>query len=268
MARHTKKQSKKGKQGKQSKQSKPSKQNHIMTIPELRRSFEHIETFVHQHKRSKDLVKMLQEEWLKVFKKKLDKESASAFVNHTVKESGMIGGGGQLTGAPLDYTTRPGLYISPGINQGSYAQVPNYVSSGFWNPEPGQSYDRVIGQTVYPDRTPAGLGDNTVIGLKMAGGSGRKTKKNKRTLSGKQSGGDPLRTIGTALNQFLFRPFDSTIPPSIPQDILTASKGESLGPSPLSYQNKLDYQMSPRLHSGSIKISPIEAKLPIQIKNP
>jgi hypothetical protein len=254
MARRTKKQSKKGKQSKS--------KSHIMTIPELRRSFEHIETFVHQHKRSKDLVKMLQEEWLKVFKKKLDKESASAFVNHTVKESGMIGGGSQLTGAPLDYTTRPGLYISPGINQGSYAQVPNYVSSGFWNPEPGQSYDRVIGQTVYPDRTPAGLGDNTVIGLKMAGG--RKTKKNKR----KQTGGDPLRTLGTALNQFLFRPVQSTIPPSIPQDVLTASKGESIGPSPLSYQNKLDYQMGPRLHSGNLQISPIEAKLPINIKNP
>jgi len=238
-----------------------------MTIPELRRSFEHIETFVHQHKRSKDLVKMLQEEWLKVFKKKLDKESASAFVNHTIKESGgQSGGGSQLTGAPLDYTTRPGLYISPGINQGSYAQVPNYVSSGFWNPEPGQSYDRVIGQTVYPDRTPAGLGDNTVIGLKMAGGSssGRRTKKNMR----KQAGGDPVRTIGTALNQFLFRPIQSTIPPSIPQDALTAAKGESLGPSPLSYQNKLDYQMGPRLHSGNLQISPIEAKLPINIKNP
>jgi hypothetical protein len=263
MARRTKKQSKKGKQGKQGKQSK----SHIMTIPELRRSFEHIETFVHQHKRSKDLVKMLQEEWLKVFKKKLDKESASAFVNHTVKESGQSGGGGQLTGASLDYTMRPGLYISPGIDQGSYARVPNYVSSGFWNPEPGQSYDRVIGQTVYPDRTPAGMGDNTVIGLKMAGGSGnssRKTKKNKR----KQSGGDPLRTLGTALNQFLFRPIDSTIPPSIAQDALTASKGESLGPSPLSYQNKLDYQMGPRLHSGNLQISPIEAKLPINIKNP
>lgn len=255
MARRTKKQSKKGKQSKS--------KSHIMTIPELRRSFEHIETFVHQHKRSKDLVKMLQEEWLKVFKKKLDKESASAFVNHTVKESGMIGGGSQLTGAPLDYTTRPGLYISPGINQGSYAQVPNYVSSGFWNPEPGQSYDRVIGQTVYPDRTPAGLGSNTVIGLKMAGGS-RRTKKNMR----KQSGGDPLRTLGTALNQFLFRPVQSTIPPSIPQDVLTASKGQQLGPSPLSYQNKLDYQMGPRLHSGNLQISPIEAKLPINIKNP
>ena len=255
MARRTKKQSKKGKQGKQ------SKQNHIMTIPELRRSFEHIETFVHQHKRSKDLVKMLQEEWLKVFKKKLDKESATAFANHTVKESSQSGGG-QLTGAPLDYTTRPGLYISPGINQGSYAQVPNYVSSGFWNPEPGQSYDRVIGQTVYPDRTPAGLGDNTVIGLKMSGGSNRKTQKRK------QSGGDPLRTLGTALNQFLFRPVQSTIPPSIPQDVLAASKGQDLGPSPLAYQNKLDYQMSPRLHSGNLQISPIEAKLPINIKNP
>ena len=262
MARRTKKQSKKGKQEKQ------SKQNHIMTIPELRRSFEHIETFVHQHKRSKDLVKMLQEEWLKVFKKKLDKESATAFANHTIKESSQSGGG-PLTGAPLDYTTRPGLYISPGIDQGSYARVPNYVSSGFWNPEPGQSYDRVIGQTVYPDRTPAGLGDNTVIGLKMAGGSNsRKTKKNKRKQSGKQSGGDPLKTIGTALNQLLFRPVDSTIPPSVAQDVLTASKGQQLGPSPLAYQNKLDYQMGPRLHSGNLQISPIEAKLPINIKNP
>jgi hypothetical protein len=141
-----------------------------LTIPELRRAFEHIELFAMTHK---DDVKALQEEWKKVFYKELDKQSAEAYLQHvktlkrgrTLRKSKQVttGGASPLGGAPIDYTTRPGLYISPGINQGSYAQVPAYVASGFWNPEMGISYDPVKGQPSWPVPY-ASTGSNLVTG--------------------------------------------------------------------------------------------------------
>ena len=233
-----------------------------MTIPELRRSFEHMETFALHNKHKKDAITLFQEEWFRVFKKKLEKKAAAVYIHHVQAEKGKQGGGGmnRLEGAVLDYDTRPGLYISPGVNQGSYARVPNYVNSGFWNPESGQSYDRVPGQTIYPSRTPLGLGDNTVIGMK---GGGRKAKTAKKA---QQGGADPLTTIGTAFNQFMFRPFGASTPASVGQDLQTSVRGQELGASPRPDQNHLNYQMNSRLYSGNVNISPITAHLKTDIR--
>jgi len=245
-----------------------SKSKAIMTIPELRRSFEHMETFALKHGHGKDAVRLFQEEWLRVFKKKLDTEGAQIYIDHVTKQQKQQkqqGGAQPLMGAPLDYDTRPGLYISPGVNQGSYAQVPAYVQSGFWNPEIAQTYDKVPGQTSFVTRTPLGMGDNTVIGLK-GGGKGRRRRTQRQQL--KQSGGtDPLTTIGTALGQLLFRPFGGSSPPSIGQDLQTALRGQPLGPSPLPDQTKHAYQMSPRLHTGTVQISPIQTRLQSDIRS-
>ena len=235
-----------------------------MTIPELRRSFEHMEMFVVKHAHGKDAARLFQEEWQRVFKKKLDTEGAQIYIDHVTKQQKQQKGGAMpLMGAPLDYDTRPGLYISPGVNQGSYAQVPAYVQSGFWNPEIAQSYDKVPGQTSFVTRTPLGMGDNTVIGLKGGGKRRRRTQRQQR----QQSGGDPLTTIGTALGQLLFRPFGGSSPPSIGQDLQTALRGQPLGPSPLPDQTKHAYQMGPRLHTGTVQISPIETRLKSDIRS-
>ena len=174
----------------------------IFSIPELRRSFEHIEEYVdnkiESNEQKEKMVKDLKKEWKKTFLKDLDNKSAYAFVNDRMnhKRKRIRGGAiqGAIQGAPLDYTTRAGIYLDPGqipidghLSDGkvAFGSFVDYVSKGFWNPEPGQSYDPVQGQIRFPTATPLHMGDNTVHFSK--GGSrkntcksGRKTRKGGR----------------------------------------------------------------------------------------
>ena len=159
----------------------------VYSIPELRRAFEHIDSYVNEKiavKESKEkIVKDLRKEWSKVFLKDLDKKSADSFVSdrfskkQTRRTIRGVRGGGPLSGAPLDYTTRPGDYLAPGqipdsaghlpFSDGSksnYGSFTSYVDNGFWNPEPGRSYDRVQGQQDFPTSVPVGMGSNRVQG--------------------------------------------------------------------------------------------------------
>ena len=103
------------------KHSSHKKLKGIYSIPELRRSFEHIESYVNgkiAQKESKEkLVKDLRKEWSKVFFKDLDKKSAESFVSDRLSKKHKrrtLKGGAALAGAPLDYTTRQGIYLAPG----------------------------------------------------------------------------------------------------------------------------------------------------------
>ena len=230
--------------------SKHKKQKGIFSIPELRRSFEHIEEFVDDKIAGKEgkehIVKDLRKEWSRVFLKELDKKSAEAFVTSRMslqhKKHGVRhrtirrttgGAGAQLAntytpiaGAPNDYTTRQGIYLAPGqipdkaghlplsdggkSTFGSYIQ---YVDKGFWNPEPGRSYDPVPGQTRFPTSVPAGMGSNEVHFATMKGGSYRKGRKTRKTRRG---GG--------------------TVPSSIPEDMKRIWRGQETGVSPSMIQ--------------------------------
>lgn len=240
------------------------KQKGIYSIPELRRSFEHIEDYVNEKialKESKEkLVKDLRKEWSRVFFKELDKKSAEAFVSDrlskkhsprrkTAKHRG--GAGAQLAntytpiaGAPNDYTTRQGMYLAPGqipdkaghlplsdggkSNFGSYVQ---YVDKGFWNPEPGRSYDPVPGQTRFPTSTPVGMGDNTVH-FSSKGGK-RRSRKARR--------GGAL--LGSTLSQAFSHPISASSPPSILQDGQDLWYGKDVGPSPDQVQRSVEYKL-------------------------
>jgi len=214
--------------------SKKQQQSHVMTIPQLRKAFEHVETFVELHHKQprKELVALFREEWKLTFKKEIDAKEAEAYVDHALdeiqhknpKNRKHSGGAMALTGAPVLSETRPGLYISPGVNQGSYAQVPAYVEKGFWNPEQGRSYDPVPGQTTYPSATPYGLGTNTV-----SGGGSKNTRK-------KQKGGG-------FLDQFFMRPvFSYNPPPSYLDNVTTSCMAKTMPQSPDASQTVLPYQ--------------------------
>lgn len=245
----------------------------IHSIPELRRSFEHIEQYVNEKialKESKEqLVKGLRKEWSQIFFKDLDKKSAEAFVSErlnkkhisrrkTAKHRG--GAGAQLSntytpiaGAPLDYTTRAGIYLAPGqiptntghlplsdgskSNFGSYVQ---YVDKGFWNPEPGQSYDQfgIQGQTRFPTSVPVGMGDNTVHFAK--GGTRNKSRK-------VRSGG----AMGAILSQAFTHPISASSPPGNLQNMQDLWYGKDVGPSPDQIQRSPNYQL------GSVYTKPI-----------
>lgn len=197
----------------------------IYSIPELRRSFEHIEEYVDskiQSGETKDhIVKDLKKEWKNVFFKELSTKSAEAFVNDRNKSKKKTKretkrkqkGGSAIAGAPVDYTTRQGMYLSPGQipvcgNISGAGNFVKYVSNGFWNPEIAQSFDPVQGQTRFPTSVPVGMGSN------MAGG--------KRTLRKKKGG---------------FIRIPSSNPTSPIQDIMDISRGaHPAGPSPHQIQ--------------------------------
>jgi hypothetical protein len=241
-----------GKTKKANKTKKASKTVHdsIMTIPELRRAFEHVEEFVELHHTVPldKLITQFQAEWQKTFHKEVDRGSARAYVEHVLsqvehkkpKHRRHYGGAMALTGAPLDYTTRPGLYITPGVDQGSYAVVPKYVDSGFWNPEQARDYDPVPGQTHYVTMTPAGMGSNEVH---FKGGSLGKGKRKSR----KQQGGDFLGDMFTAAKQLMFNPQVATVPPLNPlDDTVRVFRGLPVGPSPDASQRLPNYILTPR----------------------
>jgi hypothetical protein len=246
---------------------KTKKEKGIFSIPELRRSFEHIEKYVNEKiasRESKDqIVKDLKKEWTRTFFKDLDTKSAEAYVSdrmskkhssrhRTSRRSGTTSGGGgaqlpntatPIAGAPLDYTTRQGVYLAPGqiptsaghlplsdggkSNFGSFVQ---YVDKGFWNPEPGQSYDPVPGQTRFPTSVPAGMGSNKVSG----GGRKNRTRKVRRGRGG--------GLMPATISQAFMRPISSSSPPSILQDGQDMWYGKDVGPSPDQIQRGVHYK--------------------------
>ena len=198
----------------------------IASIPELRRAFEHIEEVVDRKLKQKvpkeETSKELRKEWHGVFFKALDKKSADAYVEERMSQKGRRvtrrarrssrskGGAQAIAGAPLDYMTRQGIYLAPGQIPTAQGHLPlssgapsafgsyvQYVDKGFWNPEPGQSYDPVPGQPPWPV-VPAGMGSNLVKGGKRAlrrGGS-----------------------LQSVLSQMSTRPIPSAVPAGVLQD--------------------------------------------------
>lgn len=221
--------------------------SHVMAIPELRRAFEHIEAYARTHAHDVD---GLRAEWKRVFYKPLDKPSAEEYLKHMNNYSSPVeerrgatrklrrgyaaqGGSAPLAGAPIGYDMRPGIHITAGIDAGSYAGVPKYVASGFWNPEIAQTYDPVPGQTAYPTRTPAGMGENTVRGgacpcdMPQLGGYGGKATKTKTKTKRK------LRKGGGMLGDALRGLVGSSVPSTPLQDAIRLANGQQAGsPSP------------------------------------
>ncbi len=251
-------------------QSTKSKRfNGIQTIPELRRSFEHIEKFINEKIRSdipKDqLVKELRKEWFHVFVKELNKKSAEAFVeqrlNHCkLSRRGTLrkkGGASPLGGAPVNYSLRPGMYLAPesipsngssvtsfsdghyplsGGESSVYGNLVKYVDSGFWNPEKAGI---VPGYDPWP-KVPADMGSNKVS---MKGG-------NRRSL--RKKGGS---SMGAVLSQAFKHPISSSSPPSFLQDIQDMSYGKEVGPSSQQIQREPNYLL------GQIYPKPINFRL-------
>jgi hypothetical protein len=234
----------------------------VHTIPQLRRLFENIEEFVDlriQRRESKNtLSKELQKEWKRIFMKELDKKHADAFIEDRMKAKRVLrhtikkGGAQPLAGAPLDYSTRQGVYLAPNSipvngqlplanmhNGGGYGSYVDYINSGFWNPEDSSTYDPVQGQQPWPQPY-ASTGSNKVSGganevseayEEMKGGSSKKLKKSKK--SRKVRGGNAV------LTQAFIRPFGSDAPPSILQDMQSMAYGQQMGSSPDQVQRPI-----------------------------
>ena len=106
----------------------------ILTIPELRKAFDHMDTVVESlRKVSKqsfsDAVIIYREEWRKTFKRDISPADASAYLKFRFNTKGAktrrtkMRGGAPLGGAPLGYSMAPGV-------QGVYGNFPSYQTQG------------------------------------------------------------------------------------------------------------------------------------------
>lgn len=224
----------------------------VKTLPELRRSFEYIDEFVHQRMLAptERAVRELQTEWLRVFSKRLSKASATAFLEKKRQEqkargkrqsrgTRKRGGAAPLAGAPYDYTTRPGVYLpSAGIpnaegqlagSQGPYGFFTSYIQSGFQNPEKAAA-----GEAQWPSPS-AVMGTNEVQkgGRRGRGLKTRKTHPSARRRTTRRGGGLLEGTLaGSLLTQAFTRPIQSAAPPSALQDTQTTWQGRLTGTTP------------------------------------
>jgi len=235
----------------------------IYSIPELRRSFEHIEEFVNRKIAAKEgkerIANELRKEWRQVFMKDIDKKSAEAFVENVIEKSHTNrrrktlkhrGGVAPVLGGE----TRQGLYLAQGTIPDAQGHLPlssggksgfgfyvPYVDKGFWNPEPGQSYDPVPGQIRFPTSVPVGMGSNAVHFSAKGGAKTAKRgmKQKGRTL--RRRGG--ALNLGATLSQAFTHPIPSSSPPGVLQDAQDMWYGKEVGPSPDQVQRSPNYQL-------------------------
>lgn len=217
----------------QTKQTR-SKVEGAMTIPELRRAFEHIEDVIHDCHTSGDTkeetIKHIRKEWMRTFRKELSKASAEKLVmNHTASHrkrgTRKRGGGGALGYAPVGYQTRPGDY-----SYSSQGGMGDYFSKGIsvTVPESGMTE----GTWPTPDKS---LGSNQFIPMK---GGRRGVRRNK-------GGALSWSTLDAAFT----RPVGGSSPPGVLFDAQTMMKGQQVGSSSNLIQNSPNYQatMNPKL---------------------
>ncbi len=215
-----------GKTRKASKVSKHiKKQTRGMSVPKLRKAFEHIHSYVKGHK---DDVAGFRKEWKKTFGKDVSEEAARDYLAF-MKEYKTQGGGA----APVNYDLRAGTDLP-------YGNFPSYVSSGFGF----ANIDSFRAQSGKEDITPIlpeGLGSNAV----MKGGK-RKTRKMK------QQGGAYLPSLATAMSEFTNRPFGMNSPPTTAQQTQMEVKGVNGFPSGRPEDNNLPPLPNQSIYNASI----------------
>ncbi len=245
-----------------------------LTIPQLRKSFDHIDSWVESHlskKALKDLVPAFQAEWKKTFHHDVNAKAAEAYlaIKHrsgSKKTKKQRGGAAALAGAPLDYMTRQGVY-------GVYGNFPQYVSSGlsFYNQINQDSLTAACGTENITPKLPADMGSNEVQkGGKRGGKKSRKSlKKGRKTR--KQRGGasqmqNDLAAVRATLDVIGTRPIPNTVPPSSASIYEMGLKGVNVGPAHPSMQTFTPQPYDPAGYKNSPTL--INANLSNQLRNP
>lgn len=201
---------------KKTRKVKGSKKDH-MSIPDVRRSLEHIHSFV----KTNPSVSAFRKEFKKVFGTELSEKSASEYLSVVRVEKKTQHGGG--AGFQIMNPASLGYDMTPGSGPATPNYLP-YVAGGVQLPL--DSVARTCGQNCFLPPA-AGLGSN--IFQKGGKRSTRKIETRKMRKS-KQQGG-ALPSLGTAFSEFLSRPLGFGSPSSAAQDVTMMAKGMQF-PSP------------------------------------
>jgi len=224
----------------------------MMTIPQLRKAFDHMESFtlslLQRVGDPKKRRQAFQEEWMRTFHRSVDDKAADAYLQFeskkmkkgtTKKQKQKQRGGADLGGAPLDYSTRPGIY-------GVYGEFPQYISGGFATM--GDATNKMAIQEGCNSAAEAakwqapytGFGAASLMGQK--GGKsrtqkqkGKKTRKNKTMRGGAPSWGEFASAV-------TLRPMTASAPPSQLYTTMMEFKGGQPYPSSLANTDAPPYQ--------------------------
>ena len=186
-------------------------------IPPLKHSFDVLEhelkKITSEVQNPKKQIQKMQEIWRKLFGRPVDAVAIEAWMQVKTKpgRSGKTRkqrGGSPLSGAPLDFQTRPGV-------DGVHGSFPGYVASGlsFYNTINQDQLNKGVGLSAFEPAVPASMGSN-------------------------QAGGAALYDAAFLATT---RPAVSSSPPGVIDDLQTWSQGRPLGASPDASQNPLKY---------------------------
>ncbi len=245
-----------------------------LTIPQLRKSFDHSDSWVESHlskKTLKDLVPAFQAEWKKTFHHDVNAKAAEAYlaIKHrsgSKKTKKQRGGAAPLAGAPLDYMTRQGVY-------GVYGNFPQYVSSGlsFYNQINQDSLTAACGTENITPKLPADMGSNEVQkggkrGSKKSRKSLKKGRKTRKQRGGASQMQNDLAAVRATLDVIGTRPIPNTVPPSNGSIFAMGLKGVNVGPAHPSMQTYTPQPYDPAGYKNSPTL--INANLTSQLRNP
>lgn len=231
------------------KKTRKANSSRILTIPELRKSFHHIEKFlqneVTKNKNMSSVLGSFRKEWKSVFHKDLSVNAAKSYLNHIVKKTKVWQkGGGSIAGAPLDYT------LGPGVN-GVYGNFPDYINKGFVNPEPGIQQE--CGIKNFTPVLSVDMGSNQAGGRRRRGSrKSRVTRKTRRATLRKRNtrrrhyrGGANVLT-GAPYGAEM-RPFIAQNPTTTQYDAMSAYKGLPTSASGETSDHTINYRMPPHI---------------------
>jgi hypothetical protein len=190
------------------------------TLPELKGTFDALRKSTHEILRStketKQRIKKFQAVWRDLFHRPVDAVAAEAYLRVMDKGTRSLNGhtakskqkGGALSGAPLDFQTRPGI-------DGVHGSFPQYLTGGlsFYNTINQEGMFKDCGTQDITPAVPYDMGSN-----KVGGG-----------------------VLGDAATFATTRLVDSSVPASAIQDARNMWQGRTLGASPNASQNPLKY---------------------------
>lgn len=215
----------------------------ILTVPDLRRSFERIDRFVESkvlRLSEKEGVQAFRKEWKKVFGQ-IGEQAAKDYLqfmraNKGQKQKQKGGAVTVLSPAPVGYDLRGG---EPNVS------VPPYVAGGM--APPADSLPQAGGVFLPPA---ADLGSNEWVPQKGGRRRGKKTRRSR------QKGG-ALPSFGTAFAEFTSRPLGMSSPPTASQDLQMTMKGYTGFASPRPEINNMNFPRSGTVFNAAI--SPVSS---------
>ena len=224
-----------------------------LTIPQLRKSFEHIEKFVKTkvlHISEREGLKAFCKEWKKTFGE-ISEESAKDYLEYMRSHNKTQKGGAVTVLSPAGLGYEMSQPSGPGVAPLSY---PAYLSGGFL-PPPMDIVAATCGKPNAFLPPAADTGSNAWVPMKGGGRRARRvSKKHKKEhkQEQKQKGG----SLGTAFSEFLARPFGMGSPPTMLQDAGHRLSGQTGLASPRPEINTLSFTQPPTVFNASIGAVP------------